>query len=120
MFSSLRLADGDLNIYDIERLGRIPSTVVLSACDSGFTDSRPGEELTGLTSALLRMGAKTVIASVGLVPDSEATRQFMVGFHTGLANGHTPAHALRLARDWVKDTPGGDIAAASFICVGSS
>ena len=39
MFSSLRLADGDLNVYDLERIGDPPSTVVLSACDSGYTEA---------------------------------------------------------------------------------
>jgi CHAT domain-containing protein len=65
MFSSLRLADGDLYVYDIERLGSAPDLVVLSACDSGFTETRPGEELMGLSSALLSMGTRSIIASVG-------------------------------------------------------
>src|SRR5690606_35729035 len=73
MFSSLRLGGGDLYVYDIERLGDVPSLVVLSACDSGYTESRAGVELTGLTSALLAMGTRSVVASVGLVPDSDAT-----------------------------------------------
>lgn len=119
MFSSLRLADGDLSVYDLERLGHVPDLVILSACDSGFTEARPGEELTGLTAALLRMGAKTVVASVGLVPDSEATRRLMVEFHRGLVDGERPARALRLARESLVDVPGGEIAGASFICVGS-
>jgi CHAT domain-containing protein len=119
MFSSLRLTDGDLNVYDIERLGSTPSLVVLSACDSGFTETRAGEELTGLTTALLRMGSRTVIASVGLVPDSEATRALMVAFHATLNAGLPPARALRVGREAALDMPGGLIAAASFICVGA-
>jgi CHAT domain-containing protein len=119
MFSSLRLADADLNVYDIERLGGAPSLIVLSACDSGFTETRQGEELTGLATALLRMGARTVIASIGLVPDSESTGQLMVSFHQHLIAGHTPGRALRLASEAVHDSPGGEIAAANFICIGT-
>ena len=60
MFSSLRLADGDLTVYDLERMRRVPNLVVLSACDSGFSETHPGEELMGLSSALLSMGSEVV------------------------------------------------------------
>jgi tetratricopeptide (TPR) repeat protein len=116
MFSSLRLGDGDFNVYDLERLHHPPDLMVLSACDSGYTDTRAGDELTGVTSALLSMGAKSVVASVGLVPDSEATSDLMVSFHRGLISGATPSQALAAAQS--QDTPDGYIAAASFLCVG--
>ena len=32
MFSSLHVADGPLNIYDLEGLERLPVVVVLSSC----------------------------------------------------------------------------------------
>jgi tetratricopeptide (TPR) repeat protein len=118
MFSSLRLGDGDFNVYDLERLHHPPDLMVLSACDSGYTDTRAGDELTGVTSALLSMGAKSVVASVGLVPDSEATSDLMVAFHRGLISGATPAEALATAQFQSLDTPDGYIAAASFLCIG--
>lgn len=119
MFSSLRLGDGDFNVYDLERLHHPPELMVLSACDSGYTDTRAGDELAGLTSALLSMGSKSVVASVGLVPDSEATSDLMVRFHRGLVSGATPAHALSTAQSQSLDTPDGYIAAASFLCIGA-
>jgi CHAT domain-containing protein len=119
MFSSLRLTDGDLNVYDLERMRRVPDLVVLSACDSGFSDTYPGEELMGLSSALLSLGAKSLVASVGLVPDSEATRELMVGFHRGLVSGLGPAEALNRARVVIGDTAAGFVAAASFVCIGA-
>jgi CHAT domain-containing protein len=119
MFSSLRLADGDLNIYDIERLGSAPDLVVLSACDSGFTDTHPGEELMGLSSALLSMGTRSIIASVGLVPDSRATKDLMVELHRGLISRMTPSVALHRAQQAVAETPAGYVAASSFICIGA-
>jgi hypothetical protein len=120
MFSSLRLGDGDFNVYDLERLHHPPDLMVLSACDSGYTDTRAGDELTGVTSALLSMGAKSVVASVGLVPDSQATSDLMVSFHRGLISGATPAQALATAQSQSLDTPDGFIAAASFLCIGGS
>lgn len=119
MFSSLRLGDGDLNIYDIERLEKPPFLVVLSACDSGYTETRAGEELTGLTSALLSMGTRNVVASVGLIPDSLATSDLMVALHKGLVAGLEPAVALSAAQSAAFQDPERFVAAASFICVGA-
>jgi tetratricopeptide (TPR) repeat protein len=118
LFSSLQLKDGDLYVYDLQQLETPPKMVVLSACDSGFSESHPGEEMLGLTSALLAIGSQTVIASIGLVPDSEATKALMVSFHERLIAGDTPSGALRAARTSVLDLPGGQVAADSFICVG--
>ena len=119
MFSSLRLTDGDLNVYDLERIGDAPLTVVLSACDSGYTEARPGEELAGLTSALLSMGSRSIVASIGLVPDSEATKELMVNLHKGLVAGKSVPEALSLAQNKMRDTPEGMVSAASFIAVGA-
>lgn len=119
MFSSLRLADGDLYVYDIERLKVAPEVVVLSACDSGFTETHAGDELMGLSSALLSMGTRSIIASVGLVPDSAATKDLMVALHRGLVSGLSPSLALHRAQTEAAETPEGYIAASSFICIGA-
>ncbi|HSJ82316.1 MAG TPA: CHAT domain-containing protein [Acidimicrobiia bacterium] len=119
MFSSLRLMDGDLYVYDIERLRSPPQLVILSACDSGFTETHAGEELMGLSSALLSMGTRSIIASVGLVPDSEATKDLMVALHRGLIAGLSPSVALHQAQTEAARTPEGFIAASSFICIGA-
>jgi tetratricopeptide (TPR) repeat protein len=119
MFSSLRLGDGDLNVYDIERLEAPPSLVVLSACDSGYTEARAGDELAGLTSALLSMGSRSVVASVGLVPDAAATLDLMVDFHRGLIEGLETARALSRAQSGMLEDPERFISAASFVCVGA-
>jgi len=119
MFSSLRLADGDLYVYDIERLSTAPDLVVLSACDSGFTETHAGDELMGLSSALLSMGTRSIIASVGLVPDSAATKDLMVALHRGLVSGLSPSQALHRAQVEAAETPEGYVAASSFICIGA-
>jgi CHAT domain-containing protein len=119
MFSSLRLADGDLTVYDLERMRRVPGLMVLSACDSGFSDAHPGEELMGLGSALISLGVRSLVASVGLVPDTDMTRELMIGFHKGLRNGLGPAAALSRAQSAIDESPAGYVAAASFVCVGA-
>ncbi|MGH8914479.1 MAG: CHAT domain-containing protein, partial [Acidimicrobiia bacterium] len=119
MFSALHLADGDLSVYDIERLTNAPTVVVLSACDSGFTETHPGEELMGLSSALLSMGTRSIVASVGLVPDSGATKDLMVALHRGLVAGESISDALHAAQSDLGHTPDGYKAASSFICIGA-
>ena len=42
LFSSLRLADGPLTVYDLEGIGHAPRTVVLAACDTARHTARPG------------------------------------------------------------------------------
>ena len=118
LFSSLTLADGPLTVYDLESLATPPSLCVLSACESGLSDVRAGDELMGLTAALLSLGTATIVASVVAVPD-EPTRTLMTAFHEQLAAGLRPAEALALAQ-----TGGGDggerfAARAGFVCFGA-
>ncbi|WP_143265569.1 CHAT domain-containing protein, partial [Amycolatopsis lexingtonensis] len=90
LFSALRLADGPLTVYDLERLTRPPRHVILSACESGLPVVRPGDELLGLAAALLAMGSKSLVASVVPVPD-HATRPLMLRLHRHLRRGAGPA-----------------------------
>jgi CHAT domain-containing protein len=110
LFSSLELADGPLDVYELQRLRRAPDTVVLSACDLALSDRHPGDELLGLATALLGMGTRTIVASVVPVPDAAAKR-LMLAFHRHLASGATPAAALARAQ--------ARTAVAGFVCLGS-
>ena len=56
LFSSLELVDGPLTVYDLELLEEAPTLCVLSACESGLSDVRAGDELMGLTATLLALG----------------------------------------------------------------
>lgn len=93
LFSSIRLADGPLITYDLERLRRPPRLLVLSACDAGRADVRAGEAVMGMVNAVLSFGTSTVIAGVTPVGDA-AARDLMMGFHERLAAGAPPAEAL--------------------------
>jgi hypothetical protein len=110
LFSSLELADGPLNVYELQQLRRAPEVVVLSACDLGLSQTHPGDELLGLAAALLGMGTRTIVASVVPVPDA-AARRLMLAFHEYLLAGLGPAAALARAQARVRT--------AGFVCLGS-
>jgi CHAT domain-containing protein len=115
LFSALELADGPLNVYELQRLRRVPGVIVLSACDLAYADARPGDELLGFASALIAMGARSVIASVVPVPDATAKR-LMIALHRRLVAGASPAVALAGAQSALDARRA---AAAGFICLGT-
>ncbi|MGI5240986.1 CHAT domain-containing protein [Dactylosporangium sp. CA-139066] len=116
LFSALRLADGPLTIYDLSALRAAPGTLVLSGCDTGVSAVHPGQELLGLTSALLQLGTRTVVASTGPV-DDEATRALMTDFHKRLAAGGGAAAALAAAQ--LAADPAHWCSTAAFVCFGA-
>ena len=112
LWSSLELADGVLTVYELEQLRRPPEVVVLSACQSGLSAVRPGDEVMGLVAALLTLGAKSVVASVVPVEDA-ASEELMVALHRRLRAGEAPPVALSGAQSV---TPG--TASLSYVCFG--
>lgn len=93
LFSGLELADGTLFGYDIDLVPRVPSTVVLSACELGRSSVRWGEEAIGMTRTWLHAGTQTVIAAPVVVADDVAC-ELLGELHTGLVAGLAPAEAL--------------------------
>jgi tetratricopeptide (TPR) repeat protein len=119
LFSALLLADGPLVVYDLERLGRAPHTVVLAACDAGRSAVYSGGELLGLSSALMTGGTAQLVASVMPIPDTE-TAPLMVVLHQGLAAGQPPAMALANAQAALRSGDPATLAASvGFVCIGS-
>ena len=96
LFSGVKLADGLLFGYDFAPNPTLPGQVVLSSCDVGQTDERPGGEPLGLVAALVRSGVPTVITGTSRIADSVAEAT-MVGYHQGLLAGAAPAEALAAA-----------------------
>jgi CHAT domain-containing protein len=111
LFSALVLADGPLTVYDLERLRRAPRTIMLAACDSGLSPVRPGDEMTGLASALLAVGAGAVVAPLLPLPD-EVSGALAHCWHQLVSSGGSPAQALAAVRDQC----GGP--AAALVCLG--
>ena len=118
LLSSLRLADGPLTVYDLERLGRPPHRLVLSACEAGLSAAHPGDELMGLAASLLALGSRTLVASVVPVRDS-ATRPLMVDLHRRLTTGASPAEALAQAHAAFVDGDPETLSASGFVCFGT-
>lgn len=118
LLSSVRLADGGLTVYDVERLGAAPRQLVLSACESGLADVSPGDELRGFVAAMFALGTRTVIGSVMPVPDA-AIASLMAALHAELAAGALPATALARVQAAAGDADADLAAAAGLVCFGA-
>ena len=108
LFSSLRMADGDVYAHELPAGAIRARHVVLSACDVGTAQVRPGDEPLGLAHTLLATGVACVVAAVAPVPDEE-TEAVMVAYHQLLASGLSTDEALADAG-----------AGSAFVVLGSS
>lgn len=118
LFSSLLLDDGPFTVFDLEQLGATPRHVVLAACESGVSKVTPGQEILGLTAALLSRQTATVVAPIVAIDDAE-TSPMMVGYHRGLLAGRCPAEALAdVQAEHSRGDPRARATAAAFICLG--
>jgi CHAT domain-containing protein len=112
MESTLELADGPLDGFEIA-LARLDSElVVLAACDAGQLAVRgrglaeqPGDELFGLPAAFLESGCDAVLAP-GWPADTTAAVTVIVSFHRHLASGQAADVALALAQREYLDAAG--------------
>jgi tetratricopeptide (TPR) repeat protein len=118
MFSSLRLDDGPLTVHDFERLARAPYWLVLSSCDSGVAAPVGADELLGLVSSLVPLGAAGIVASVVPVNDATAV-PIMLTLHGALQKGATLAEALLSAREASSGDPLLQATAHSFLALGA-
>lgn len=119
LFSSVRLADGPLTVYELEHLGRAPHRVTMAACDTGRAQTVAGAEVLGFAAALIGAGTTSLVAP--LVPVSDAaTVGLMTDYHRGLVAGRSPSVALAAAQAGVDtEDPRAVAAAAGFVCVGA-
>ena len=115
LFSGVLLADGLLYGYDVAPNPALPSQVVLSSCDVGRTDDRPGGEPLGLVAALLRSGVTTVVAGTSRISDRVAAA-VMTAYHQRLYKGESPAIALAGAIKAAAETEDDP---APFTCFGA-
>ena len=104
LFSSLRVHDGPLTVYDFEQLHRAPYRLVLSSCDSGVLAPAGANELLGLVSSLLPLGTAGIIAGVVSLNDF-AVVPLMVDLHRYLRAGQTLAEAMRNVRCGCRGDP---------------
>ena len=96
MFSSIRLGDSHLSLYDIYRMQLPAELVVLSGCATGLNVITPGDELIGLARGLLQAGAQSLVLSLWDVHD-ESTKDFMITFYARLQQGQSKSAAMQSA-----------------------
>ena len=96
MFSSIRLGDSHLSLYDIYHLHLPAELIVLSGCATGLNVVTPGDELIGLVRGLLQAGAQSLVLSLWDVHD-ESTKDFMIAFYTRLQQGQSKPAAMQAA-----------------------
>jgi CHAT domain-containing protein/Tfp pilus assembly protein PilF len=101
-------SDGLLRAAQILELDLDAELAVLSACETATGAIRRGEGVQSLARAFLYAGARSVVASLWPVDDFE-TQQIMSAFYADvIAEGSSPAVALRRARLSVRELrPGG-------------
>jgi len=94
MFSSIRLGNSYLSLYDLYHFKLPAELVVLSGCATGRNSVTPGDELMGLVRGLLQAGAQSLILSLWDVHDA-STRDFMIAFYSRIVQGIPKAKALQ-------------------------
>jgi CHAT domain-containing protein len=106
LFSAVYLArsgdgkkDGTLSVDEIQSEVDLSGVnlVVLSACESGVGKRSGGDEIVGLTRAVLYAGSPGVISTLWRISD-EATTPLIGKFYAHLLSGELAADALRNAQ----------------------
>jgi tetratricopeptide (TPR) repeat protein len=119
MFSSIKLGDSWLNLFDIFNLQLGAELTVLSACETGMSAVWEGDELLGLARGFLYAGTPSLVVSLWTVND-RSTAQLMRHFYEGLQNGLNKARALQDAALKVKSFFPHPYYWAPFILMGKS
>jgi tetratricopeptide (TPR) repeat protein len=119
LFSSLRMHDGPLTVYDFEQLHRAPHRLILSSCDSGVLAPAGANELLGLVSSLLPLGTAGMIAAIVPLNDRAAV-PVMVGLHQFIRSGHTLAESLYRTRRECTGDPIHQATAMSLTALGAA
>jgi tetratricopeptide (TPR) repeat protein len=119
MFSSLRMRDGPLTVYDFEQLRRAPYRLVLSSCDSAALAPVGADELLGLVSSLMPLGTAGIVA--GVVPlNDHAVTPLMVNLHRYLRAGQGLAESMCNVRQDASGDPVQQVAATSLLALGAA
>ena len=93
LFSYLALDDGHLYLSELAELGRMPSAVILAACDAGASAAAVGSAALGIADVFLTRGSSVVLAP-GVPVSDAATRTVMERVHRQVAVGVRLSDAL--------------------------
>lgn len=102
--SALHLAPGEaLSALDVLKHLRLRCDLVtLSACESGLSRVRRGDELVGLVRAFMHAGAQALVSTLWRV-DERSTRVLMEEFYKKVQHGMGFAEALKQAQLYLKN-----------------
>ncbi len=117
MFSSIRLGDGPLNLYDLYQMRFDSTLVAFSGCSTGMNVIAPGDELLGLQRGLLYAGASSMLLSLWDVND-RSTSELMTAFYRRIMEVRKPALALQGAMQEIRSRYPHPYYWAPFIFVG--
>ena len=119
MFSSIRLADSFLSVYDLYDFRLKAELVTLSGCGTGLSVVTSGDELLGLVRGLLYSGARAVLLTLWDVND-ESTAEFMKCFYTKMAATDDKSDALRQAVQELRQSYPDVYHWAPFVLIGNA
>ncbi len=116
MWSTIELADGPLFLHELRGRPVRSGLVVLSSCESAVTSGPVGGAMGGFAEVLLSLGARSVVATVSVLPDDGPTSRCLADFHREVGRGQTPAAALASMRRRHDD----ELAAYALACWGGA
>ena len=102
MFSSIRMGNSYLSLYDLYQLHLPVELVTLSGCATGLNVVAAGDELIGLARGLFQAGAQSLLLSLWDVHD-QSTADFMAAFYERLQAGEDKAMAVQQAMLQMRD-----------------
>jgi len=79
--------DGFVSARELFSIGLKANLVTVSACESGLSKNKSGDELIGLQRALFFAGTRSIVSSLWEVSD-RATRDLMTSFYSNLTSNH--------------------------------
>jgi CHAT domain-containing protein len=117
MFSSIKLGDSQLSLFDLYQLNLPADLITLSGCGTGLNVVLGGDELMGLKRGLLYAGARSVVLTLWDVND-RSTAEFMQLFYRRLMTNSNKAQALQFAMEEIRKTYAHPFYWAPFVLVG--
>jgi CHAT domain-containing protein len=119
MFSSIRMGDGPLSVYDLYQLQLPAELVTLSGCGTGLSVSVGGDEQLGLVRGLLYAGAAAVLLTLWDAHD-RSTADFMQVFYGRIKQGWSKARAAQSGMLALRDQHPHPFYWAPFTIVGNA
>jgi CHAT domain-containing protein len=116
-FSSIRLGDDYLNLYDLYQLQLPVQLLALSGCATGLSAVAVGDELLGLVRGLLYTGPQSLLLTLWDVDDKN-TASLMKTFYTLIQSCSNPAEALRSAMQLIREQSPNPYYWAPFVLIG--